>query len=255
MFASPGLAGYGAVMRIAALLVLVVGCNSDGRDYPITTGGDDNPIHPMVDGAPVDGVIGDGATMLTGRVCLLTDLRNPVVASCAPTGAANITVQLGSETALTADDGSFMLLPPSGTGLVWRTSGTNLVPSVVPLTTSNLIPMISDVTYLDLQNSNSVIVNSGEGSAFVYVRQAGLALAGVTTTVKAPDASSFLPLGDTANATNWVQGATGNFGVSWTAGLAAGSPTLVLTPPAGSAVELVLPIEDGAITFATLAFP
>jgi hypothetical protein len=239
-------------MRIAALLVLLAGCPATGGDdYHVISGGDDHPINPMVDAKPSDGVVSDGS-MLIGRVCVVTDLRMPN-AGCATTGAANITVTLGTETTMTADDGSFMLLSPSGAGLVWHTSGTNLVSSVIPLTTSNVLPMVSVQTYLDLQNGNSVIVNSGEGSVFLYVRQTGLPLAGATTTVT--PTASFLTLGDRANATNWVQGATGALGVSWTPGIIAGSATLRVTPPVGTVAMIDVPIEDGAITFATLVIP
>ena len=232
-------------------MVLLVGCQPSGDDYHVIPGGDDHPVNPMVDAKPADGVVGDGS-MLMGRVCVVTDLRNPTV-GCATTGAANITVTLGTETTMTADDGSFMLLPPSGAGLVWHTSGTNLVSSVIPLSTSNVLPMVSAQTYLDLQNGNSVIVNSGEGSVVLYVRQAGLPLAGATTGVS--PTASFLTLGDRANATNWVQGATGALGVSWTPGIIAGTATLTVTPTVGAAAMLDVPIEDGAITFATLVIP
>jgi hypothetical protein len=251
MFAAPEPAGYGAAMRIAALLLLLVGCKDDGRDYPIITGGDDHPINPMVDGRPADGIVGDGS-MLTGRVCVVTDLRTPT-AGCEPTGVADITVRLGTETAMTADDGSFMLLPPSGTNLVWHLSGTNLVSSVIPLTTSTILPMIRDQAYLDLQGGNSVIVNSGEGSVFMYVRQAGLPLEDATTVVS--PTASFLTLGDRANATVWVQGGTGPLGVAWTPGIVAGTASFTVTPPVGSAALIAVPVEDGAITFATLVIP
>ena len=251
MFASSDRAGYGAVMRIAAILIALVGCQPSGDDYHVITGGDDHPINPMVDAKPADGVVGDGS-MLIGRVCVVTDVRTPTV-GCATTGAANITVTLGTETTMTADDGSFMLLPPSGAGLVWRTNGTDRVRSVIPLSTSNVLPMVSVQTYLDLQNGNSVIVNSGEGSVFLYVRQAGLPLAAATTAVS--PTASFLTMGDRANATNWVQGATGALGVSWTPGIVAGTATLMVTPTVGTAAMIGVPIEDGAITFATLVIP
>ncbi len=253
MFAVPQRAGYGAAMRIAAVLIALVGCHPSGDDYHVITGGDDHPINPMADGRPADGVVGDGS-MLTGRVCVISDLRRPTEpASCAPSGVANITVQLGTETAMTADDGSFMLLPPSGTGLVWKTSGADLVSSVTPLSTVHVLPMVRVQTYLDLQNGNSVIVNSGEGSVFLYVRQAGLPLADATTDVS--PVASYPSLGDRTNATNWVQGATGALGVSWTPGIIAGTATLTVTPPVGPDAVLAVPIEDGAITFATLAIP
>lgn len=241
-------------MRLVALLILLAGCPAGGDDqYPITTGGDDHPINPMVDAAPSDGTISDG-TILSGRVCLITDLRFPT-SGCALTGAAGIVVKLGtSMTMTTGADGSFTIAPAAGTGLVWHTSGTNLVPSVVPLTTSNVLPMVSEQTYLDLKSGNSVIVNTGEGSVFLYVTQGGQPLAGVTTTVT--PVASYPAFGDQANASNWVQGATGAKGVSWTPGIIAGVARLhVSAPDVEDAIDVDVPIEDRAITFATLAFP
>ena len=63
-------------------------------------------------------------------------------------------------------------------------------------------------------------------------------------------------LGDRPNATNWVPGATGTYGISWTPGIIAGPTRLTLVPPDGLDVVTVdVPIEDGAITFATVAIP
>ncbi len=239
-------------MRYVALLVLVAGCSAGGDDYPIIPGGGNHTGSPMVDARVADGSSGDGGN-LAGRVCLITDLRTPT-AGCSQTGAAGITVQLGTSTATTLADGTFSIPPVPGTGLVWRISGADLAPSVIPFSTSTILPALGAQTYLDLKNANSVIENSGEGSVVLAIARGGAPLAGVNVT--SDPVASYPALGDRPNATNWVPGATGTYGISWTPGIIAGPTRLTLVPPDGLDVVTVdVPIEDGAITFATVAIP
>lgn len=252
MFAAPGASGYGPVMRLAALLALVAGCSGGTDDYRVVPGGPSHPSTPMVDAPPADTGTGDGAA-LAGRVCVITDLRKPST-GCLSTGAAGITVTLGTATTLTAADGSFAIAPPQGTGLVWHVGAEDLIPSVIPLTTSTTLPIVTTQTYLDLQNGNTVIVNSGEGSVVLYLVNAGAPLAGGTVTSN--PVASYPAMGDQANPTNWVAGETGPLGASWTPGIIAGTTRMTVTPPAGLAVVTIdVPVEDGAITFATVAIP
>jgi len=239
-------------MRLVWLLVALSACKQGtGDDYPIIPGGDDSIFTPMADAAPADGTtLGDGS-MLTGRVCLITDLRTP--AACADTGAADIAVELGTATAMTADDGAFMMLAPSGTNLVWRTSKAGLVSSAMPFSTSAIVPMIASDGYAELEGANGVILNSGEGSVVLYVQLAGTPLSGATVTV-AP-APTYLSMGDTGNPLVWVEGVTGSHGVSWIPGAAAGSVVATVTVGGAAAMVLTLPVDDGAITFATATFP
>lgn len=237
-------------MRLVALLVLLAGCPAGGDDYPVIPGGPSNPTSPMVDARVADGALGDGAS-LVGRVCLVTDLRKPTT-GCAASGAGGIAVQLGTASTTTAGDGTFTIVPPAGTGLVWRLSGTDLVPSVIPLTTAAILPVVARQTYLDLSNQSSVIVNSGEGSVFLYVVGGGVPVADATVT--SMPVASYPAMGDRATATTWVPGGTGAFGASWTPGIIAGTTRLEVTVPDDVVVKMIdVPIEDGSITFATLA--
>ena len=244
-------------MRFAWLLLALVACHPGaGDDYPIIPqGGDDGTLNPMADAAtPADGTSGDGG-MLVGRVCLTQDLRQPT--PCAGTGVADLVVTLGTSTATTVDDGSFMMVAPGGTSLVWHVSGTtsggdDLVPSDLPLGTTHIIPALTSDRYLDIKNSNAVIENAGEGSVVVYATSGGLPVPGATATI-APT-GSYLAMGDTTNALNWVQGATGALGASWIPGATAGAASVTLT--LGSQHQTVsLPVVDGGITFATVVFP
>jgi hypothetical protein len=61
-------------------------------------------------------------------------------------------------------------------------------------------------------------------------------------------------MGDTGNPLNWVQGATGALGASWTPGATAGAVTVTVTA-GGTALPLNLSVEDGGITFGFVVFP
>ena len=235
-----------------ALPLAVAACKQGtGDDYPINPGGDDTGnFHPPVDGAASDQALGDGGAMITGRVCLIADLRQPTV--CAATGAQDITVVLGSVSTMTADDGSFSLISPGGTNLVWRVGATDLVTSVVPFSSSNILPVITGTYFDDMLSTNGVILNSGEGSVVLFVRDSAGPLAGAA--VALTPTATYLPMHDGANKSVWVTGNTGVAGVSWTPGATAGSVGISVTPPAGTAQVFSLPVVSGAITYTTVAF-
>lgn len=238
-------------MRLVWSLLLLAACKS-ADDYPPLNGGGGGGgggFGTMVDAPRADTGLGDG-TMVTGRVCLIPDLRTPT--ACATTGAANITVQLGTETTMTSDDGMFSLTASGGTNLVWRASASGLVSSTVPFSTANILPIITADLYNDITSTNGVIINSGEGSLVLYVRETGAPLMGADVTI-AP-AATFLPMRDTNDPLTWVQGATGAAGVSWTPGVTQGTTTVTVAPGMGSPQAVMLPIDDGAITFATITF-
>ena len=239
-------------MRRTWILIALAACKQGaGDDYPINPGGDDNGnFHPQADAPAADQALGDGSGMLTGRVCVLADLRQPTM--CAGTGAGNITVTLGTAMATTADDGMFSLVSPGGTNLSWTIVGADVVTSVVPLSTSNILPAITATYYDDMLTANGVIINSGEGSLVLFVRDATGALPGAAVTLT--PTATFLPMHDTSNKSVWSQGNTGPAGVSWTPGATAGSVSVRVSPPAGTAQQVSLPIVDGAITYTTIVF-
>src|SRR5215468_4128708 len=97
-------------MKTLALAVALVAC----KDPPV----DDYPVLP----GHGFGVPGGTADAIAGRVCLvMADPR--ALATCAETGAGNITVSLGGVTTTTAANGAFTLVPPAGSNLVFTVSG------------------------------------------------------------------------------------------------------------------------------------
>lgn len=237
------------------MLMLAACQGGGGDDYPIIAQGDDGPITPTID-APMADASGDAiAGMINGRVCLMTDWRTPTM-GCATTGAAGITVLLGTSSATTNVDGSFSISMPSGTGLVWRVGSVDVVQTVMPFASTDLIiPAMLGVRWDDFLLDNGVILNVAEGSIMLRVIGGGAPVSGVTAS--ASPAAGYAPFYDGINATIWDQDATNVRGMVWIAGAPSGASTTVslLAPAAASSVDVGLPVESQSITFATVEIP
>ncbi len=237
-------------LPLATALVLAA-CSSNTTDnLPIVPGG----------GGPGGGgggthdaaVDGNDGGQLAGRVCLAADPRDLV--TCAATGAGGITVTLGTAMTTTSDDGTFAISAPQSTNLVWHASGTAIVTSVMSYGTVAQIPALATTTYSDLVNGNGILLASGQGDIFVRVLQTGAPLAGATAT--ATPASPYETHYDGPAAATWLTAATGAHGVAWIAAEAAGTASVTVTPPTGTAATLAaIPVEDGALTFVATEFP
>jgi hypothetical protein len=242
-------------------LVLLAACKANPEDYPPRDGGGSGGGGGS--DAATDGN-GDAGLPLRGRVCVLTDLRrvgDP--AACASTGVMqrNLTVSLGTKTAVPGDDGSFTIAAPLGGGLVWHVTGRDVITSVMPFGIDNTIPVLSDIVYGELLATNMVILLDQQGAIVVRVVKAGGAATQVVATSN--PAGNRLALYDSNSSDVWNEGVvgTGPKGVVWFADvpLAVMPPstaTIVLTPPGGgSAVRITAPVENQAITFVTVELP
>ena len=240
-------------MRITACALLALAACHPGSDdsFPIVPQGDDTSVLPAPD-APADASGDAAAGVITGRVCVVTDLRN-LTSGCAATGVAGIAVRNGTETTTTADDGSFSVTIPSGEtpAPVWTASGTNVVTSNVKFGAPNLIPMTTQARYNELLNVNGMTLASGEGSIIARVVRAGAALPGATATSAPP--ARYVTHYDAATANLWEQDSTGTTGVLWIPAVPAGSVSVTLAP--GTLAAIAVPVADQAITFATFDVP
>ncbi|MGE0548464.1 MAG: hypothetical protein AB7O24_32770 [Kofleriaceae bacterium] len=236
----------------AWLLIVVVGCSNGGdNDYKIDHGGGGGVIGGDGDDSASDAGVDSAADGITGRVCLVTDLRT--LSPCANTGVADLLVQLGTKTTTTNDDGSFTIPTPSGSNLLWRVTGANLAPSAMPFSTSKTIPAINADVYDDLLLSNGLILSGDQGSLMVRVTRDNTAVVGATAT--ASPESAYAPYYDSNVATVWDQDETGSYGVAWIVGAEPGTTTITVTPDLGTAGMIELPVETGGITFGALALP
>lgn len=235
-----------------AWLLLLVACkepsNNDG--FPVQPGGPGGSGEQL-DASTLDAFDPDAGMQVSGRVCLVTDLRAPL--TCAATGAAGITVTLGTRMATTAADGSFKIAAPSGTGLVWRTSASDLVTMLMPFGVSTTIPAITLDAWSDILASNGVMLVPGEGSIVARVVK-GTSLQMGARAASTP-AARFATLYDGPSALAWRDVSTGPAGTAWIPGAGVGANTLQITPASGSdAMQSVL-VEDQAITYVTIDLP
>jgi hypothetical protein len=230
------------------------GCSSDPDHYPIDPGGTPGVIGGVDAPRYADGPAGEdgaGDAPISGRVCLVTDLR--LLTACSATDAAGITVSLGGgAAAVTIADGTFTVPGTSGTNLSWRATSAAIVTSTVPRSSNNLIPAIKQSDYAALLQANLATVQAGNGSIVVEVLQAGSKLPGATATA-APGAPQILY--DNVSASTWVADPSQGKGMVWIPDASAGPTAVTITPPAGAAVVTTAAVESAAITFATVDIP
>jgi hypothetical protein len=238
------------LLLVIPLLGAVLGCKEDGGSrFPIMPGnGGQGSAMDMADAA----VEGDASTTeLTGRVCLLSDARDP--STCAATGANGFTVTLGTQTVTTGADGSFTMMRPSGTGLVWFVSGTGIEPSAMRLASGTTIPAISSLLYGDMIAGMSAIVSTDTGAVIARLQRGGDPLTGaVAIPSPVPDSETYY---DGAGVTAWDFDATGPFGVVWISAIAPGTASLALDTGSFQATVGGIPVYAGTITFELAEIP
>jgi hypothetical protein len=242
-------------MRAAALIViLLAACQAkDGPEFMIGGGGGGGGGGGQ-GGAdafvPLDAALGD---VVTGQVCLLTDARQPNL--CATTGVGGYTVALDGHMALTEPDGSFLIDSPTSSTLMWSVTGPDIMTSQMSYSAVHRIPVMKQVDYFDLANSNSVVAAPGFGDVFIHVTHAGVSEAAVAATTT--PAATFAILFDGVAATTWTQTGTGSFGMVWVPGLAtAGTTTATLTPQGGTATVVAgILVGDQTLTWVALDLP
>lgn len=242
-----------------ALLVLVAACRASVDDYPIgpgaegsgQSGGGDAGTRDAADAAD-----GDAGVQITGRVCLVTDLRNPI--ACADTQVVrNITVSIGTtRTATPNERGDFTISAPLG-AFTWRVTGRDVITSVVPFGADTRLPVISDLLYTDLLNANDVIRSDLQASVVVRVVSGVLAVANVRA-ASVPATPDLARYDDANSLLDWRsdQIGTGPAGVAWLPDIPLATDTtnvvtVKLTPPVGAVVSPQVPVENQAITFVT----
>lgn len=255
---------YTGTMKLAVLALLAACQSGGGDDYPTGLGGG-GPIVVGGGGGGGDAGTGDGGDSdagveLTGRVCILKDLRQPTVCDAAQ-NALGLRVSLGTRTTTTIDKaGSFRLTAPLGAGFTWHVTGDvldRIVTTAMPFGTENTIPVVPTQLYRDLLSTNKVEVLDQEGSIVVRVVSGVTPVANVSAT---STLAASLTLYDSNNsALDWNEspvGRTAAAGVVWfpDVPLAVVPPTLTtitLTPQGGTPVGTLVTVENQAITFVT----
>ena len=245
-------------MRTLALALLVVtSCSQgDGAMFPLTGGGGGGGAG----GGVTDANHADSPSTLAtlqGRVCLVTDPRDPT--TCSTASALGYLVTLDGRTATTAADGTFKIDAPHSATPRWMVTGSDIVPSLMSLSASLLIPVMKRADYLELENENGVIATVGYGDVFIHVTRAN---ANAATVVAAPTPTPlYSPQYDGTTASAWQVTSTGSFGMVWIAQLVSGvgavaTASTTLTPQAGATTTLGnIPVGDGALTWVSVELP
>ena len=241
-------------MRWLAPIVILAalgGCKEgDGALYPINPGG---PGNPGGTGGADANVPGDAnVDVLPGQVCLITDARDPN--TCATTGAGGLTVKLDGHTATTEPDGTFVIDVPTSSNIQWVVTGSDVITSVMGFSSVHRIPVMSQVDYFDLANSNAVVPAPLQGDLFIHVTHQGANVAMVTAAVT--PAAEFPTFYDGNAVTTWTQISTSTAGVVWIPGLTQGAATVTLTPQGGTATVVnAIPIGDQTLTWVSVELP
>jgi hypothetical protein len=232
---------------LVASLVLLMGCGRDVEMYPVNPGGGGGTGGTGMPDAPITI---DGSTTITGRVCLLSDARSPT--ACASSGADALTVTLGSSTATPSADGTFSIARPSGSGLVWRVSGTGIVGAAMEQASGMTIPAISTALYADMTTTNMAINNNGTGAIIAQLTHGGAAVANATALPSPlPDGNVYY---DGISATEWSLDVTGSYGVVWVPGMTPGTAQLTINGSVQGTVTGI-PVFADTVTFVPAEIP
>ena len=231
------------------LLVVAVSCKTE-TNYPVGGGGGGGGGGTLHLDAPGDGE-GSGSAM--ARACVLTDPRD--LTSCQGSGAAGLTVTLGSETATTADDGSFTITRPTGTNTVWDVTGSTVVESVTPYAGQTRISVMNATMFADLRGANAVQPVAGHGDLLVRVVRGGASGPGEVVTSVPPN-DPYGTVYDGLTPQSWTPSATGTYGTAYLAEIVTGTTAVRIS--AGGTLQTTLsgiPITDGGMTFVVAEVP
>ena len=238
-------------MKCVAFALLCAACVGDdaGPAFPVEPGTNGSAATAGTTG----GATGDGGTaLLRGRVCVVEDIR--FQNSCASSGASGLAVSLGTQTAITNEDGSFAMPPPPGTGLSFTVTGPGLVTTSQALNARAQINAIRQSTFDEMVLATGITPGFETGSIIATVTQGGVAAAGVSATSK--PTAAFGPFFDGLDPMPWTTNATGTSGIVWFPGLVAGPAELSFnTLTGGSAIVGGVQVINGGVTMVETPLP
>jgi len=236
-------------MRALVLVLVVAASCKTETNYPVGGGGFSGGGNGLHVDAPSDGT-GSGSNIV--RACVLTDPRD--LTSCKTAGVAGLTVTLGTQTATTADDGTFTISAPTGTNVVWDVKGSTVVESVTPYAGQTKISVMDSQMFIELQGNVGAQAEATTGGLLARVTRGGNAVIGETAIVT--PANQLGSYYDGATASSWTQTGTGAYGTVFEPNVPSGSATLKLSA-AGTlqATVSAIPITDGGVTFVVTELP
>lgn len=225
-----------AGLLLTAGLLSVPGCASDG--------GDDGD-YPIVPGSSGDPGSHDPSPGLSGRVCLVSDLRD--LGTCGMSGAGGLIVSGGGASAITGPDGGFDLRPLGEIDEL-MVSGPGVFPTFNPFDPSGLpvVRAIDADVYARELSTTGVLLPDNTGSILGSVTASGEPARGIGVT-SVPSAP-FGPYYDGTGA--FTTDRTGARGIFFVPGLSPGAASLTFRDLATGGETLVngVTVRNGGIT-------
>jgi len=251
-------------MKLVVLGLLLAACQSAADDFPPGGGGGGGAAGGGGGGGAVDaGTVSDGGDagpQLTGRVCLLTDLRQVGnLKECADTGAGHWTVSLGDSTAISGDDGAFTIAAPQGAGFVWHVKAGRIITSAMAFGTDNTIPVMLVDRYQTLVAETGLPFTEQQGSIVVRVLRGTTPVTSIVA--RADNDTTFDALYDGTGPDSWGGAGTGPLGMAWLPSVNVPVParqvtvSLTTSTQPGVLAAPAVTVEDQTITFVTQALP
>lgn len=232
-------------MKCLAYVLLLAACASDSDSFPVQPG--------TAGSAATSGNVGPdaGGAVLRGRICVVDDI---IARDCAITGAGDLTVSLGDQSVITADDGTFVMNAGPGTGLSFTVSGPNVITTSQALSPQLRIPVFRQQAFANLLAQNGITTLAGTGSIFATLVRGGLPVSGATAT--STPSPAFGPFFDSTQPAPWSLNATGASGIVWFPGVVAGPADLSFnTLTGGSAIVGGVQVINGGITMVETVLP
>jgi hypothetical protein len=231
-------------MKCVACALLLAACASDPDSFPIQPGGGSAATGGLEQPEPT-------MTVLRGRVCVVDDI---IARNCAITGAGNLTVTLGDQSVVTADNGTFTMVPGFGSNLSFTVSGANIVTTSQALTPQLVVPVLRQQAFDNLLTANGITTLAGTGSIFATLVRGGQPVSGATAT--STPSPAFGPFFDTTQPAPWSLNATGASGIVFFPGVVAGPADLTFnTLTGGSAIVGGVQVINGGITMVETILP
>jgi len=236
---------------LVSLLAVAGACGEEGSDYPIGVGGGGGTSGGG-SGNPDGGTEVDANTVISGRVCLISDPRS-LTSPCANTGADGLTVTLGSETATTAANGAFVITKPTGTKLIWFVSGSGIETTAVPQASGTTIPALASTVYDDMLAATNAVVTGGTGALIARITKNGNGASGITAIpTPQPDSEVYY---DGASVTEWELDSTGGAGVVWIPSIGTGTASLALDNGVTQSTVVNIEIYSDTISYVFASAP
>jgi hypothetical protein len=232
-----------ACCLLAAAAGLAAGCTDDSADRDVLPANDFGTA---------------SSSVVQGRVCVASDLRDML--TCSSSGAGGLTVAMGNDTTTTNADGTFSFNTPttpvnSFTVTGTATGGLRVVPTSSPFSNSVIVPAIDADLFARMLSSNGIVLGDGTGSVLASVTRDGQPVQGISVT-SSPQ-SAFGPFYDATSPVTWGTGGTATRGMVLVPGLTAGMVDLSFENALGGVESTIsgIQVRNGGVTVLDSVLP